>query len=59
MRINVNKTNSKVIDGRLFITGMKAHALNPKLSEFIVKASTIEYPGMGKLYEYNGPYSRA
>ena len=59
MRINVNKTNSKVIDGRLFITGMKAHALKAKLAEFIVPASTIEYPGMGKLYEYNGPYSRA
>tara|TARA_B110000503_G_scaffold140014_1_gene229790 strand:+ start:44 stop:223 length:180 start_codon:yes stop_codon:yes gene_type:complete len=59
MRINVNKTNSKVIDGRLFITGMKAHGLKGKLPEFIVPASTIEYPGMGKLYEYNGPYSRA
>ena len=59
MRINVNKNNSKLIDGRLFITGMKAHALKPKLVEFIVQASTVNYPGMGKLYEFNGPYSRA
>jgi hypothetical protein len=59
MRINVNKTNSKVIEGRLFITGMKMNQLKGKLIECIVPASTVTYPGMGKLYEYNGSYSRS
>jgi len=58
-RINVNAANSKMIDGRLFITGLKMNALGKLLKEFIVGGSTITHPTMGYLYEYNGPYSRS
>lgn len=58
-KINVNATNSKMIDGKLFITGLKMSQLSNTLSDFIIKGNTIEYPGLGKMYQYDGPYSRA
>ena len=58
-KINVNATNSKMIDGKLFITGLKMNQLNNALSDFIVKGNTIKYPGLGKMYQYDGPFSRA
>jgi hypothetical protein len=59
MRINVNQTNSKVIGGKLFITGLKMSQLKAKLAECVVKGSTVQHPTMGMLYEYDGPFSRA
>ena len=59
MRINVNANNSKVIGGKLFITGLKMSQLRAKLAECIVQGSTVEHPTMGTLYEYDGPFSRA
>ena len=58
-KINVNATNSKMIDGKLFITGLKMNGLSNVLSEFIVGGNTIVHPTLGKLYQYDGPYSRA
>jgi hypothetical protein len=58
-RINVNATNSKLIDGRLFITGLKMNALSPSFKEMIISGNTIVHPSLGTLYEFNGPYSRA
>jgi len=58
-KINVNASNSKLINGRLFITGMKMHKLSPVLRESINNGSTISYPDMGKMFEYTGPFSRA
>ena len=58
-KINVNSTNSKVIDGRLFITGLKMSKLSDKLKAFIVEGNTVNFPSMGMMYEYSGPYSRA
>lgn len=57
-RINVNQENSKVVGGRLFITGLKMSRLNKKLSECIIKGSTINHPILGIMYEYDGPFSR-
>jgi hypothetical protein len=57
-KINVNATNSKVIDGKLFITGLKMSQLNNALSDFIKKGNTINHPVLGLMYEYDGPYSR-
>lgn len=57
-KINVNAKNSKKIDGKLFITRWKMVALSSVLSSFIVRGNTIEYPGLGKMYQYDGPYSR-
>lgn len=58
-KINVNARNSKMIDGRLFITGLKLSQLSNALNDFIVRGSTIVHPALGKMYEYNGPFSRA
>ena len=59
MRINVNASNSKVIGGKLFITGLKMSQLKAKLADYIVKGSTVAHPTMGLMYEYDGPFSRA
>ena len=58
-KINVNATNSKMIAGKLFITGLKISMLTNALSEFIVKGSTVNHPVLKDMYEYAGPYSRA
>ena len=58
-RINVNLTNSKVIDGRLFITALKMNALTGQLVDMIVKGSTVKHPQLGLLFEYAGNFSRA
>ena len=57
-KINVNATNSKMITGKLFITGMKMSKLSGALLDFIVRGNSIIHPTLGKMYEYNGPYSR-
>ena len=58
-KINVNATNSKMITGKLFITGLKMSQLNKSLKDFIVGGNTIVHPVLGKMYQYDGPYSRA
>jgi len=58
-RINVTTSNSKMITGKLFITGLKMSKLSNKLKEAIVQGSTVKHPTMGLLYEYVGAYSRA
>jgi hypothetical protein len=59
-KINVNTTNSKLVNGKLFITPLKAQQItNPKLQEQINFQSSIDYPNLGKLVEFNGNYSRS
>jgi hypothetical protein len=58
-KINVNMKNSKLINGRLFITGLKMSKLGKLLKECIKIGSTIDHPQLGMLYEFEGPYSRA
>jgi hypothetical protein len=59
-KINVNATNSKVINGKLFITPLKAHQItNPTLKEQIDFQSNVDYPNLGKLVEFKGSYSRS
>ena len=58
-RINVNPDNSKVIAGKLFITGLKMSKLSEKLSDSVVKGSTVKHPILGVMYEFTGPYSRS
>ena len=59
-KIRVSTKNSKVVDGRLFITMLKAL----QVSKSVVLAKLVEYdnnivhPTLGKLVEYKGAYSR-
>ena len=59
-KIRVNKLNSKLLNGKLFITLLKAVLVSKSkvLAELIEYDNNLVYPGMGKLVEYSGPYSR-
>ena len=57
-KIRVNKNNSTIVDGKLFITGLKMSSLTESLKDFIKRGSIIEYPQLGILYEYTGPFTR-
>jgi hypothetical protein len=59
-KIRVNQTNSKVLAGTLFITLLKALQVSKSkvLAELIEYDNNLMFPGLGKLVEYNGAYSR-
>jgi hypothetical protein len=58
-KIKVNSSNSIVIDGKLFITGLKMSKIKESLKDlYIIRGSTIKHPTFGVMYEYNGGYSR-
>ena len=59
-KIRVNQTNSKVLAGTLFITLLKAVQISKSkvLEELIEYDNNLVFPGLGKLVEYNGAYSR-
>jgi len=58
-KIRVNQSNSKVMNGRLFITMLKAQQIKSKvLSALIEYGNSIVYPSIGKLVEYKGAYIR-
>ena len=58
-KIRVNPTNSKVLNGKLFITELKALLISKSkvLAELIEYDNNIVFKGT-KLVEYNGPYIR-
>ena len=58
-KIRVNKTNSKVFLGKLYITELKALLVSKSkvLAELIEYDNNIVFKGT-KLVEYNGPYIR-
>ena len=58
-KIRVNTTNSKVMNGKLFITELKALLVSKSkvLAELIEYDNNILFKGT-KLVEYNGPYIR-
>ena len=56
-KIRVNTLNSKVLEGRLFISLMKAQQIKSTvLQELIDYSSSILFPGTDKLVEYKGAY---
>ena len=59
-KIRVNQENSKVLAGTLFITLLKAVQVSKSkvLAELIEYDNNLMFPGLGKLVEYNGAYSR-
>ncbi len=58
-KIRVNQSNSKVLNGKLFITELKALLVSKSkvLAELIEYDNNIVFKGT-KLVEYNGPYIR-
>jgi hypothetical protein len=58
-KIRVNKTNSKVLEGKLYISMLKAQQVKSIVLQKLIEYSNyIVYPGLGRLVEYNGPYIR-
>ena len=58
-KIRVSTKNSKVVDGRLFITMLKAQSIKSVvLQKLIEYGNSIVYPNVGKLVEYKGGYIR-
>ncbi len=59
-KIRVSQANSKVIDGKLFITLLKALLVSKSkvLAELIEYDNSLVFPGLGKLVEYNGAFIR-
>ena len=59
-KIRVNKSNSKVFLGKLYITLLKAVLVSKSklLAELIEYDNNLVYPGMGKLVEYKGAFVR-
>ena len=58
MRVNLNPTNSKVINGVVFVTALKVQAMSNKLVELVEYGNNIMHPSLGKMYQYNGTFSR-
>tara|TARA_Y100001973_G_scaffold14718_1_gene21197 strand:+ start:68 stop:274 length:207 start_codon:yes stop_codon:yes gene_type:complete len=58
-KIRVNVNNSKVLDGRLFISLLKAQQVKSSvLQKLIEYGNSAVFPGLGKLVEYKGAYIR-
>ena len=59
-KIRVNTKNSKVVNGRLFISLLKAQQIKSViLKKLINYSNSVLFPNMqDKLVEYKGPYIR-
>ena len=59
-KIRVNTENSKLLNGKLFITLLKAVLVSKSkvLAELIEYDNNLVYPGIGKLVQYDGAYIR-
>ena len=58
-KIRVNQENSKVLEGRLFITMLKAQQIKSIVLQKLVEyGNYIIHPTLGRLVEYKGVYSR-
>ena len=57
-KVNLNPTNSKVINGTVFVTALKVKAMGKILREEVEYGNNITHPFLGTMYQYNGAYSR-
>tara|TARA_R110000824_G_scaffold317735_1_gene504901 strand:- start:423 stop:620 length:198 start_codon:yes stop_codon:yes gene_type:complete len=58
-KINLNPTNSKVINGVVYVTALKVQAMSEKLEELVEHGNNIMHPILGIMYQYNGKFSRS
>jgi hypothetical protein len=59
-KIRLNSENSKVVNGRLFITLLKATQIKHKLlQDKIEYDNSIVHPQLGKCVQFSGPYTRS
>jgi hypothetical protein len=58
-KVNLNPTNSKVINGTVFVTALKCQAMPKVLADEVQFGNNITHPTLGIMYQYNGNYSRS
>ena len=59
-KIRVNFENSKVVNGKLFITLLKATQIKHKLLQDNIEYDNyIIHPQIGKCVQFTGPYTRS
>ncbi|MEJ6793062.1 MAG: hypothetical protein QNK89_10130 [Lacinutrix sp.] len=58
-KVNLNSSNSKVINGTVFVTALKCHEMSKMLAEEIQHGNNITHPTLGIMYQYNGKFSRS
>ena len=57
-RVNLNPTNSKIINGVAFVTALKVKAMPEMLKAEVRFGNKVEHPTLGTMYQYDGKYSR-
>ena len=58
-RVNLNPTNSKVINGVVFVTALKVKQMTEMMKEDFVRfGNKVEHPSLGTMFQYDGKYSR-
>lgn len=57
-KVNLNPENSKIVNGDVFITPLKAQMMSKVLYDQVEPANRINHPKLGLMYQYYGPYSR-
>ncbi len=58
-RVNLNPTNSKIVNGIVFVTALKVKAMTELMKEESVRfGNRITHPTLGTMYQYDGKYSR-
>ena len=57
-KVNLNPTNSKVINGVVFVTALKVRVMSKLFLELVEYGNNIMQPTLGIMYQYNGKFSR-
>jgi len=57
-KLGVNKENSKLINGSLYIATIFAQKLVKGQKSLVDFSENIIFPGIGQLVKYNGEYTR-
>tara|TARA_R110002020_G_scaffold164657_1_gene351516 strand:+ start:2149 stop:2334 length:186 start_codon:yes stop_codon:yes gene_type:complete len=58
MKIRVNTSNSKIVDGQLFINLIKIDSLHQKQKDNVNTMSSIVHPILGRMVSYEGEFIR-
>ena len=58
MKIRVNTSNSKLVDGKLFINLLKLDSLKKHQRENVNDTSSIIHPMLGRMVSYEGEFIR-
>jgi|TARA_B110000259_G_C13905250_1_gene358546 hypothetical protein len=58
-KVNLNPTNSKIINEVVYITALKVLAMSKLLKDMVEYDNNITHPVLGLMYQYSGKFSRS